>query len=190
MSCTLGFDPGSISAGAAVVDWPARGGAGPRLLYSMRLHVTTSWGLERRLAALPVQMQGAALAGLQHGATRLALEEPPPVWRTASGRERNQNAAHVLGLCNGLMLGAWLAAGGPPEVLLVPVSLWRRALAHLGPAGSWGSGPAAKRASVAAARTLLGAEFQADVAEAALLAAACGTLWPERRAVDKITRDG
>lgn len=184
MSITLGFDPGSVSAGAAVVDWPARGGAGPKLHFAERLQVTASWPLERRLAALCPQMVRVCLEALHScGATRLALEEPPPVWRVASGRERNQNAAHVLGLCNGLMLGAWLAAGGGPEIMLVPVSLWRRALSHLGPAGAWGSGPAAKRASVKAARTLLGAELQADVAEAALLAAACGTIWPARAAV-------
>lgn len=185
MSITLGFDPGSISAGAAVVEWQERGNGTPRLLYSVRISAVASRSLEARLCTgLWPGMLDTAREALAHGATRVALEEPPPVWRrTASGRERNQNATHVLGLCNGLMLGAWLAAGGPTEVMLVPVSLWRRTLQHLGPAGAWGSGPAAKAASQRAARTLFGRELQPDVAEAALLAAACGSLWPERRGV-------
>ena len=135
MRAVLSLDPGTRRQGVALL--LPRSGRLPELAWSRQVvHANRAAGRrwERALEQLGAAMRKAVEA---YPEVELAVEEPPPVWRKAGGRERNQRAPYAIGLATGLAIAAWFGTGRPEgSVRLVPVGSWRKVMRPLGMVGA------------------------------------------------------
>ena len=166
MTALLAIDPGSRHQGVALL--VGEPGRIPRLAWSRQLVHTNRSKSRRWERAVEAVAAAIAEAAKEFPEVTLAVEEPPPVWRTAGGRERNQRAPYAIGLATGLVVGAWLAAGRSHEtVRLVPVGGWRKTMRALGM-----TGPTPKVAAKDWVRRKMATEAEEDEAEAICLGVA------------------